>query len=81
MGYDQDITDIRARISRVEAERDDWQNSSTQDKYFQAYFLLNALELQLNRLQRQRREAGRYQEEMAVTSPGPMPSPIRAYLS
>ena len=81
MAFDQDIADIRARIAKAESDRDHWRSSGSKDKYYEAYFLVNALEAQLRRMRRQRLEAAvrsqRYvhQQEVAVASPGPAPSP------
>jgi hypothetical protein len=80
---DQEIADLRACIKKAASERDHWRGSGRQDKYYEAYFLVNALEVQLNRVRRQRLEAAVrseryvYPREAAVASPGPNPNPVR----
>jgi hypothetical protein len=79
MSFDQGIADIRTRIAKAKSDRDHWRTSRRREKYFEAYFRMNALELELDRLRRQRLEstAGSYAHprDAAVTSPGPIPSP------
>jgi len=83
MAFDQEIADIRACIKKAESERDHWRRSGKQEKYYEAYFLVNALEVQLNTLRQQRLEAAVRSEpyvhrhEAAVASPGPNPKPLR----
>ena len=80
MAFDQDIADVWTRIGKAEADRDYWHRAKRQDKYYEAYFLLNALEVQLHGLQRQKLEAAIKSSpyvhplEVAVASPGPIPS-------
>jgi hypothetical protein len=81
MSFDQGIAETQARIAKAKSERDLWRTSGKKEKYFEAYFRVNALEQELDRLRRQRLEstAGseRYAhpQDAAVTPPGPIPSP------
>ena len=79
MAYDQDIADIRARVAKAESDRDDWRSSGSKGKYYEAYFLVNALELELDRLRKQRLRGERYAHELdvAVELPRPIPTFIR----
>jgi hypothetical protein len=80
MSFDQGIADIRARIAKAKSDRDHWRTSRRREKYLEAYFRMNALERELNRLRRQRPEStagsGRYAhpQDAAVASPGPVRS-------
>lgn len=49
----QDIADLRARIAKAQSERDTWRTSGMQEKYLEAYSLVEALELQLERLRQE----------------------------
>jgi len=83
MAFDQEIAELRESIKKAEAERDHWRSTGRQDKYYGAYFLVNALEDQLKRLRRQRlvsfvkSERNVHPHEAAVASPGPSPKPLR----
>lgn len=83
MACDQEITGLRAYIKKAESERDHWRSSGKQEKYYEAYFLVNALQVQLNRLRRQRlvsfvkSERHVHLREVAVASAAPNPSPVR----
>ena len=57
MSFDQEISDLRTRLLKAESERDRWRTSGRQEKYLESYFLVDALELQLDRLRRQRVES------------------------
>jgi hypothetical protein len=46
----KDIAAMQERIARAELERDTWQVSGLQEKYLEANSMLEALELQLERL-------------------------------
>jgi hypothetical protein len=79
MSFDQDIADIRARIAKAGSERDHWRFSNRQEKYFAAHRLVHALELELDRLRKQRLRGERYAHELdlAVEPPRHIPSFIR----
>lgn len=57
MSVQEDIATLQLRIAKVEAERDSWRVSGMQEKYLEAYSMVEALELQLDLLRR----AGRVQ--------------------
>ena len=57
MSFDREIGDLRARLAKAESVRDRWRASGRQEKYLESYFMVEALELQLDRLRRQRVEA------------------------
>jgi hypothetical protein len=46
------IAALAARIAKAEAERDTWRASGMQEKYLEACSMVDALELQLEALQR-----------------------------
>jgi len=61
MSFDQEIGNLRERLAKAESDRDHWRASGRQEKYLESYFLVDALELQLERLRNQRIEsAARY---------------------
>ena len=47
----KDIAELQQRIVKAEADRDTWRASGRQEKYLEAYSMVEALELQLGRLQ------------------------------
>ena len=55
MTLQEDIAALRDRIAKAESDRDVWRASGQEEKYLEAYFLLEALELQLDLQLRQRR--------------------------
>ena len=46
----KDFAAMQERIARAALERDTWRTSGMQEKYLQAYSMVEALELQLDRL-------------------------------
>lgn len=52
MSYRADIAAIEVRIAKAEFERDSWRSSGRQEKYLEAYSMVEALELQLDRLRK-----------------------------
>jgi hypothetical protein len=55
MTYQENIDTIRSRIAKAEVDRDAWQAAGLKEKYLEAYFIVEALELQLNEQLRQPR--------------------------
>ena len=47
MTFQQDISTLKARLARAESERDAWRVAGVQEKYLEAYSMVEALELQL----------------------------------
>ena len=45
----QEADSLRVRIARAEVQRDAWRTAGNEEKYLEAYFLVEALELQLAR--------------------------------
>jgi hypothetical protein len=45
---------MRARIAKAESERDGWRAAGRQERYLEAYLMVEALELQLERLRMSR---------------------------
>jgi hypothetical protein len=43
-----DVAALRCRIAKAEKDRDTWKISESNEKYLEAYFLVEALELQLD---------------------------------
>jgi hypothetical protein len=50
MTFQEDIAAMQVRIAKAESERDSWRVSGMQEKYLEAYSMVEALELQLERL-------------------------------
>lgn len=48
MTHDEDIDSFKARIARAQSQRDAWRAAGMEEKYLEAYFLVEALELQLD---------------------------------
>jgi hypothetical protein len=53
MSIREEITALQARIAKAQSERDTWQGSGMQEKYLEAYSLVEALEVQLERLRQE----------------------------
>jgi hypothetical protein len=47
MTFQQQVDALRSRIAKAESERDAWRAAGLEEKYFESYFLVEALELQL----------------------------------
>lgn len=54
MTLQEDITAINDRIARAESARNAWRAAGREEKYLEAYFLVEALEAQLAERLRQR---------------------------
>lgn len=52
MSAQDDIVALQVRIARAESVRDSWRVSGMQEKYLEAYSMVEALELQLDFLRR-----------------------------
>jgi hypothetical protein len=52
MSAREDIAAIQVRIAKAETERDTWRDSGRPEKYLEAYSMVEALELQLERLRK-----------------------------
>ena len=52
MSSREDIAAIQVRIAKAESERDGWQACGRQEKYLEAYSMVEVLELQLDRLRK-----------------------------
>lgn len=52
MSVQEDIAALQLRIAKAESERDSWRGSGMQEKYLEAYSMVEALELQLDFLRR-----------------------------
>jgi lipid II:glycine glycyltransferase (peptidoglycan interpeptide bridge formation enzyme) len=50
-----DIDTLRQRIAKAEVDRDTWRASGRQENYLEAYSMVEALETQLDKLERTRR--------------------------
>ena len=53
MSIREEITALQARIAKAQSERDTWQGSGMQEKYLEACSLVEALDLQLERLRQE----------------------------
>ena len=54
MSFDPDIANLRMRIAKAESNLGRWRTSGNQEKYLENYALVEALELELDGLRRQR---------------------------
>jgi hypothetical protein len=52
MSVQEDIAALQTRIAKAESARDSWRVSGMQEKYLEAYSMVEALELQLDFLRR-----------------------------
>ena len=57
MSHDPDIAALSERIRKAELERDAWKAKGNQEKFLEAYFLAEALEVERDRLLTQRRRS------------------------
>ena len=68
MTFQLEIDALRSRVAKAESERDAWRAAGPQEKYFEAYFMVEALESQLD--QRLRDHAVPVELEHSSTSTG-----------
>lgn len=54
MTFLEEVAAVRARIAKAESERDGWRAAGRQERYLEAYLMVEALELQLERLRMSR---------------------------
>lgn len=54
MTFQEEVAALKVRIRKAESERDGWRASGRQEKYLEAYLMVDALELQLERLRSSR---------------------------
>jgi hypothetical protein len=59
MTLQEDIAALQVRIAKAGSERDSWRVSGMQEKYLEAYSMVEALELQLDRLRQAARPVAR----------------------
>lgn len=55
MTFEEDIDTLRNRIAKAETAREAWRLAGDREKYLEAYFMVDALELQLDQRLRQSR--------------------------
>ena len=48
MTFREDIDSFKARIAQAESNRDAWQAAGDREKYLEAYFMVEAMELRLD---------------------------------
>jgi len=58
MSLHEDIVATRKLIAKAESERDTWRASGIQEKYLEAYSMVEALELQLDGMRQAARRSG-----------------------
>jgi hypothetical protein len=76
MTFQDEIAALRARLAKAESDRDAWRTSGMQEKYLEAYLLVEALELQLDRLRQEGlRTAPKDDARAPVVQPGEPPWP------
>lgn len=59
MTLQEDISAIRDRIAKAESDRNMWRVAGREEKYLEAYFMVEALEVQLAEQLRQRADHAR----------------------
>jgi hypothetical protein len=59
MTFQEDIAAMQVRIAKAESERESWRVSGLQEKYLEAYSMVEALELQLDLLRQAARLGAR----------------------
>jgi len=59
MTFQGDIAALQVRIAKAESDRDGWRVSGLQEKYLEAYSMVEALELQLDLLRQAARLGAR----------------------
>jgi hypothetical protein len=59
MILEEEIAAMQLRIAKAESERDSWRVSGMQEKYLEAYSMVEALELQLDLLRQAARLGAR----------------------
>jgi hypothetical protein len=73
MSFDQDIVDMRTRIRKAERDRDQWRIAGKQEKYLESYFLVDALDVELDRMRKQRIESTARSASSARVDAPPQP--------
>jgi hypothetical protein len=53
MTFQEEIAALQERIAKAQSVRDTWRTSGMQEKYLEAYSLVESLELQLERLRQE----------------------------
>jgi hypothetical protein len=53
--FQEDIDALKRRIAQAESKRETWRLAGDKEKYLEAYFMVEALELQLDQRMRQPR--------------------------
>jgi len=53
--FQEDIDTLKSRIAKAESARETWRVASEKEKYLEAYFMVEALDLQLDQRLRQPR--------------------------
>ena len=53
MTIQQDIDALRAKISKAESDRDTWRAAGREEKYLEAFLMVEAMQLQLDECSRQ----------------------------
>lgn len=48
MNHREDITAFELRLAKAQTDRDAWRAAGREEKYLEAYFMVEALELQLD---------------------------------
>jgi hypothetical protein len=51
--FQQEVNELMSRIAKAESERDAWQAAGWQERYFEAYCTVEALELLLGQRMRE----------------------------
>jgi hypothetical protein len=67
MTLHEEIAALQARIAKAQSERDTWRTTGMQQKYLEAYSLVEALELDLERLRQEGLRAYVRNNEKAAT--------------
>ncbi len=73
MSTNHDIAAVQVRLAKARSDRDAWRTSGMQEKYLEAYSMVDALELELDRLRKQGlRSLIKRESESDIPPPAPV---------
>jgi hypothetical protein len=78
MSFDPDIANLRMRIAKAESDMGHWRTSGNQEKYLEAHSFVEALELDLDRLRRQRIDSAKRSASYPRDERAPQPPAAQA---
>lgn len=75
MSFDPDITNLQMRIAKAESDMGRWRTSGNQEKYLEHYSLVESLELELDRVRKQRLTAAERGVQFQMGAPAHATTP------